>query len=50
VAAILEGIPGVDHAEFLELRLDDTPVGDSVTVPPDRMVVAGDIRLEVRVN
>jgi hypothetical protein len=48
VAAILEAIPGVDHAEFLELRLNDTPVGDSVTVPPDRMVVAGPIRIEVR--
>jgi hypothetical protein len=50
VAAILEALPGVDHAEFLELRLNDTPVGDSVTVPPDRMVVAGPIRLEVRGN
>jgi hypothetical protein len=48
VAAILEAIPAVDHAEFLELRLNDTPVGDSVTVPPDRMVVAGPIRIEVR--
>jgi hypothetical protein len=50
VAAILEAIPGVDHAEFLELRLNDTPVGDSVTVPPDRMVIAGPIRIEVRGN
>jgi len=50
VAAILEAIPGVDHAEFLELRLNDTPVGDSVTVAPDRMVVAGPIRIEVRGN
>ena len=48
VAAILEAIAGVDHAEFLELRLNDTPVGDSVSVPPDRMVVAGPIRIEVR--
>jgi hypothetical protein len=50
VAAILEALPGVDHAEFLELRLNDTPVGDAVTVPPDRMVVAGPIRIEVRGN
>jgi hypothetical protein len=48
VAAILEAIPGVDHAEFLELRLNDTPVGDFVSVPPDRIVVAGPIRIEVR--
>jgi predicted phage baseplate assembly protein len=50
VAAILEGIPGVDHAEFLELRLNDAPVGDSVVVPPDRMVVAGPLRIEIRGN
>jgi hypothetical protein len=48
VAAILEGIPGVDHAELLELRLNDTPVGDSVSVPPNRMIVAGPLALEVR--
>ncbi len=48
VAAVLEAIPGVDHAEFLELRLNDTPVGDSVSVPTDRIVVAGPIRIEVR--
>jgi len=50
VAAILENTPGMDHIEFLELRLDDTPVGDYVPVPPDRMVVAGPIRIEVRGN
>jgi hypothetical protein len=48
VASILEAIPGVDHAEFLELRLNDTPVGDAVPVPPDRMVVAGPLRIEIR--
>lgn len=48
VAAILENIPGVDHVEQLQLRLDDIPAGDSVEVAPDRMVVAGPIRIEVR--
>jgi hypothetical protein len=48
IAAILEAIPGVDHAELLELRLNDTPVGDSVTVPPNRMIVAGPLLVEVR--
>jgi hypothetical protein len=38
----------MDHVEFLELRLNDTPVGDYVPVPPDRMVVAGPLRIEVR--
>jgi hypothetical protein len=50
VAAILEAITGVDHAEFIELRLNDTPVGDSVTVPPDRIVVAGPLHIEVKGN
>jgi hypothetical protein len=50
VAAILESIPGLDHAAFLELRLNDTPVGDSITVSPDRMVVAGPLRMEVRAS
>jgi hypothetical protein len=48
VAAILEAIPGVDHTEFLELQLNGTPAGDSVTVPSDRMVVAGPLFIEVR--
>ena len=48
VAAILEDVSGLDHVEFLELRLNDTPVGDVVTVPVDRMVVAGSLRLEIR--
>lgn len=48
VAALLENTPGMDHIEFLELRLNDTPVGDYVPVPPDRMVVAGPLRIEVR--
>jgi hypothetical protein len=48
IAAILEAIPGVDHAELLELRLNDTPVGDSVNVPSNRMIVAGPLLIEVR--
>lgn len=48
VATILEGVTGMDHVEFLELRLNDTPVGDVVDVPVDRMVVAGPLRLEIR--
>jgi hypothetical protein len=46
--AILEGIAGMDHVELLELQLDGTPVGNYVAVPPDRMVVAGPLRIEVR--
>ncbi|MDB4881912.1 MAG: hypothetical protein JWL95_678 [Gemmatimonadetes bacterium] len=41
VASLLESIAGVDYVETLTLLLDGTPVGDHVSVPVDRMVVAG---------
>ena len=45
VAAVLEAIPGVDYVRTLDLLLDGTPQGERVPVPPDRIVVAGDIRV-----
>ncbi len=48
VAAILEDLTGVDHIEQLQLQTDNVAVGDVVKVPPDRMVVAGPLRLTVR--
>lgn len=45
VAAVLEAIPGVDYVQTLDLLLDGTPQGERVPVPPDRIVVAGDIRV-----
>ena len=48
VAAILEGLPGVDHVEQLQLHFDTMVVGDRVNVAPDRMVVAGPLRITVR--
>jgi predicted phage baseplate assembly protein len=45
VAAVLERTPGVDYVETLNLLLDGTPRGESVQVPPDRIVVAGPLRL-----
>jgi hypothetical protein len=45
VAALLDAIPGLDYAAELELMLDGTPRGDTVTVPGDRIVVAGPLRL-----
>jgi predicted phage baseplate assembly protein len=48
VAAVLEAVPGVDYISEIDLALDDVPVGTSVTVPPDRIVVAGDIHIFMR--
>jgi hypothetical protein len=48
VAALLEGVPGVDYVSELDLVLGDAPVGERVAVPPDRIVVAGPIRVEVQ--
>lgn len=50
VAALLQTLPGVDHTEYLELLLNDTPVGASVSVPPERMVVAGSLIVEAQIS
>jgi Baseplate J-like protein len=41
VASMLESVSGVDYVETLTLLLHDTPVGDRVSVPVDKLVVAG---------
>jgi predicted phage baseplate assembly protein len=43
LANVIGGVAGVDHIRNLELLLDGTPHGQVVAVPPDRIVVAGDI-------
>lgn len=45
VAAVLEAVPGVDYVQTVNLLLDNTPLGEVVPVPPDRIVVAGPLRL-----
>lgn len=45
VAAVLEAVEGVDYVETLNLLLDNTPQGETVNVPPQRIVVAGPIEL-----
>ena len=47
VARVLTGIDGVDFVRTLILLADDTPVGDVASVPPGRVVVAGDIRVSL---
>ena len=41
IAAVLEGLDGVDYVEELNLLLHGSPQGESVTVPADRIVMAG---------
>jgi hypothetical protein len=48
VAALLEGLDGVDHVEDLNLLLNETPRGERVAVPPGRIVVAGPLRVEMK--
>jgi predicted phage baseplate assembly protein len=45
VAAVVEAVPGVDYVSQINLLLDGTPRGDVVPVPPDRIVVAEQIRV-----
>jgi predicted phage baseplate assembly protein len=49
VAAILESLPGVDYVAQLDLLLDDAPAGARVPIPTDQIVVAGSMRIEMRV-
>jgi hypothetical protein len=47
MAAVLEGIPGVDYVRQLDLLVDDAPVGARVEIPADQIVVAGPLRIEM---
>jgi predicted phage baseplate assembly protein len=47
VAAVVENVAGVDFAKEIALLRDNTPQGESVAVPRDLLVVAGDIRIKV---
>jgi hypothetical protein len=47
VAFVIESVSGVDYARDLELLLDQIPQGDMVTVPSDRIVVAGDMQITI---
>jgi uncharacterized phage protein gp47/JayE len=47
VAAVIERVEGVDYVKELELLKDGQLQGDRVDVSDDRVVVAGDIRLNL---
>ncbi len=48
VAAVLESLPAVDYVQELELLLDGITQGEKVEVQPDRIVVAGPMRIRIR--
>ena len=48
VAALLESLAGVDPVEDLNLLLNDTPRGEWIAVPPERIVVAGALHVEMK--
>lgn len=48
LAAALERIEGVDSITALTLLVDHQPQGQSVIVPPDRMVAAGRLRVRTQ--
>ena len=45
VAAVIEAVTGIDYAATINLLLDGTPRGEMIAVPPDRIVVAGTLRI-----
>lgn len=45
VAALLEALPGVDYATAINLLLGSAPQGERVAIPPDRIVIAGPVRI-----
>lgn len=47
LAAVLEAVDGVDYVRELNLLLNDTPRGEQIEVPPDRIVVAGPLHVEM---
>jgi hypothetical protein len=47
IARVIGGVTGVDHVRTLELLLDGTPHGQVVSVPAGRIVVAGELTIEL---
>ena len=47
VASVLERVEGVDFVKELSLLLDGNPQGERVSIPDDRIVVAGRLKLKL---
>ncbi len=50
VAAVLEAIEGVDYVETINLLVGETPQGEKVEVPVNRIVVAGPLQIKLRAS
>jgi uncharacterized phage protein gp47/JayE len=48
VALVLESVAGLDHAESIQLLVNNSVQGVFAPVPADQIVVAGNIRLKVK--
>jgi uncharacterized phage protein gp47/JayE len=48
VAAVLERVPGVDYVEELTMSVSGNLQGERVSIPEERIVVAGEIRLKLK--
>jgi hypothetical protein len=48
VATALRSVEGLDYAEVIQLLVNDEVHGDFVAVPPDQIVVAGQLRIKVK--
>jgi uncharacterized phage protein gp47/JayE len=48
VAVVLESVDGMDHAESIQLMVNNQVQGEFAAVPPNQIVVAGTIRLKVK--
>lgn len=48
LAAVLEAVDGVNYVSELSLLLNDTPRGERIEIPEDRIVVAGPLRVEMQ--
>ena len=48
LADVIEGTEGVDYAQEITLLLGSEPQGDKVSVPDEKVVVAGHIELKLR--
>jgi hypothetical protein len=46
VAVVLESVQGMDHAESIELLVNNQVLGEFAPVPADQIVVGGNIRLK----
>jgi hypothetical protein len=50
MAAAVLRVPGLDRVAELQLRTDGTPQGEQVSVPVDRIVVAGPLRIRLQAD